>query len=84
MLSIGTINELYLALRLSILEQFSKEKMPILLDETFAYFDDDRLRETLKYLNENYKEHQIIIFTCTNREKNILKQENIIFKEIEM
>ena len=40
-LSIGTIDQLYLSLRISMIEEISKEKMPIILDEAFAYFDDE-------------------------------------------
>lgn len=32
-LSIGTIDQLYLSLRMSMVEEISKEKMPIILDE---------------------------------------------------
>ncbi|MCI8519095.1 MAG: hypothetical protein HFJ51_03145 [Clostridia bacterium] len=48
--------------------------MPIILDETFAYFDEERLKNVLKFLSNNYSDKQIIIFTCTNREKNILEK----------
>ena len=72
-LSVGTIDQLYLSLRLCMLDEISKEKMPIILDEVFAYYDTNRLENILKYINENYKEHQIIIFTCTCREKKCVK-----------
>ncbi len=75
-LSIGTINQLYLSLRISIIEEISKEKMPIILDEVFAYYDDERLENILKYLIEKYCDHQLIIFTCTNREIEILNKLN--------
>ncbi len=68
-LSTGTIDQMYLSLRLSTLLEISKEKMPIILDETFAYFDDTRLANILEYINENFKDNQIIIFTCSEREK---------------
>ena len=42
------------------------------------------LENILKYLNENYKNRQIIIFTCTDREKNILNKINILFNYIEL
>lgn len=71
-LSGGTIEQLYLSLRLSMAKEISDEDMPIILDEAFAYYDDDRLENTLKYLIENFEENQIIIFTCTDREKRIL------------
>ncbi len=76
-LSIGTIDQLYLSLRLSMIDELSNEKMPIILDEAFAYFDDERLENFLKYLNTKYSERQIIIFTCTNREEEILKKNDI-------
>lgn len=71
-LSTGTIDQLYLALRLSMIDDLSKENLPIILDESFAYFDNERLENILKYLKEELKNHQTIIFTCTNREKEIL------------
>ncbi len=83
-LSIGTIDQLYLSLRLSMVEELSKEKMPIILDEAFAYYDTERLENILKYINEKFIGHQIIIFTCTNREREILKKLNINFNNIEL
>lgn len=83
-LSIGTIDQLYLSLRISMIEDISKEKMPIILDEAFAYYDDERLENILKYLNQKYKQHQLIIFTCTNREKNILDKLNYIYNSVEL
>ena len=42
-LSVGTIDQLYLAFRLSIIKEISEEKIPIILDEAFAYYDEKRL-----------------------------------------
>ena len=78
-LSIGTIDQLYLSLRMSMVEEISKEKMPIILDEAFAYYDDERLENILKYLIERFNNHQLIIFTCTNREKNILDKIDVSY-----
>lgn len=75
-LSVGTIDQLYLAFRLSIIKEISEEKIPIILDEAFAYYDEKRLENILKYLSEKIN-NQIIIFTCTQREKNILNKLNI-------
>ena len=83
-LSIGTIDQLYLSLRLSMVDELSNEKMPIFLDESFAYFDNERLENILKYLSENFADRQIIIFTCTEREKNILMKLKVPFQFIEM
>lgn len=84
MLSAGTIDQLYLSLRLSMLDEISQEKMPIILDESFAYFDDERLENSLLFLLEQAKEHQIILFTCTHREKEILEKLNISYNWIEI
>lgn len=83
-LSTGTIDQLYLALRLSMIKDLSKETLPIILDETFAYFDNARLEKIIQYLNEKAKEHQTIIFTCTNREKEILDNLKIEYNYIEL
>ena len=83
-LSIGTIDQLYLSLRLSMIDDLSEEKMPIMLDEAFAYYDDTRLENILKFLNENMNEHQVIIFTCTEREEKILDKLNIEYNLVTM
>ena len=79
-LSVGTIDQLYLSLRLSMVEELAEEKLPIILDESFAYYDSERLKNVLKYISEKFKERQIIIFTCTNREKEILEELNLKFQ----
>lgn len=83
-LSVGTIDELYLSLRLSMLDEISDEKMPIILDEAFAYFDDERLKNSLIFLAEQSAEHQIIILTCSNRERQILDSINIKYNLVEL
>ena len=76
-LSVGTIDQLYMSLRFGAISELSKENMPIILDEAFAYYDEERLENVLKYLKDKFKENQIIIFTCTKREKEILKKNGI-------
>ena len=83
-LSIGTIDQLYLSLRLASIEEITKEKMPIILDESFAYYDNERLKNILKYLSEEYKDNQIIIFTCTKREIEQLEDLNIEYSLIKL
>ena len=58
--------------------------MPIILDEAFAYYDEERLENILKYLNEECKYNQIIIFTCTNREEEILEKLDIEHQSIKL
>lgn len=82
-LSKGTIDQMYLALRINILKEITEEKMPIIFDEAFAYFDDERIINTLELLNNKYN-NQVIIFSCTDREKNILNKLNINYKLVEI
>lgn len=81
-LSIGTIDQLYLSLRIGAGMEISEEKLPIILDEAFAYWDQARLENILKYLNEEFKDRQIILFTCTNREKEALQKLGIEFNRV--
>lgn len=83
-LSVGTIDEMYLALRLSTLSEISKENLPILFDETFAYFDENRLKNMLYYLQDKNYNHQIVIFTCSKREEEMLKQLRIEYNRINL
>ena len=83
-LSVGTIDQLYLSLRLAMVENLSEEKMPIILDETFAYYDTERLENILRYISERFFDHQVMIFTCTHRERDLLEELNLAFNLVEM
>lgn len=61
-LSTGTMEQIYLALRLSIANVLIAEDMPIIMDDVFVTYDYQRLKETLSCLGE-YLNRQIIIFT---------------------
>ncbi len=58
--------------------------MPIILDETFTYFDQERLKNILELFRRNYSDKQIIIFTCTKREIKILEELDIQKNLIEL
>ena len=83
-LSTGTVDQLYLSLRLSMIDEISNESMPIILDEAFAYYDETRLENILKFLSDELGNHQLIIFTCTNREKNILDKIHVSYNLVEL
>lgn len=83
-LSTGTIDQLYMSLRLSALDEISNETLPIILDEAFAYFDNERLSNILQYLKINFQSNQIIILTCSDREKTILNNLNIEYNLINL
>lgn len=81
-LSVGTIEQLYLSLRLSMINELSNESLPIILDEAFAYFDDERLENFLLAMTKNNEKNQIFIFTCTNREEKVLRKNMIDYNLI--
>ena len=84
-LSSGTMDQIYLALRLSIADIINRnnEALPLLFDDCFALYDNDRLEATLNWLNENYN-GQIILFTCHTREKDILNKLRIKHNFVEI
>ena len=81
-LSFGTIQEIYLALRLAMVKELSKENVPIILDEPFAYFDDNRIAKVLESLNQ--LDNQVIIFSCSKREKEILNRVGLEYNFIKL
>ncbi len=82
-LSRGTLEQIYLALRLSAGKVLSGEEcLPILLDEAFAMYDDDRLERTLGALAE--LPNQILIFTCQSREEALFRKKGIQYHKVEL
>lgn len=80
-LSQGTMEQMYLALRMGAGGFFTREEsMPILLDEVFAAFDEKRLTGTLQWLGR--QKQQIFLFTCQKREIDILESQGIPFGKI--
>lgn len=68
----GTIEQTYFALRMAASEILHEEEYPVILDDTFVYYDDVRLENTLRWLVQHRK--QVLIFTCQKREQEILKK----------
>ena len=71
-LSRGTVEQIYFALRMAAGEILYEEEYPVILDDTFVFYDDVRLENTLRWLKRTKK--QVIIFTCQKREEEILKK----------
>lgn len=67
-LSRGTVDQLYLAVRLAVCQLCLPEKPPILLDDALAAFDDERLHRGLSLLRELATKQQILLFSCHKRE----------------
>ena len=66
-LSAGTVDQLYLAVRLAVC-RLSLPDAPVLLDDALTAFDDARAELALDYLKELAQERQILLFTCHSRE----------------
>jgi uncharacterized protein YhaN len=65
-LSKGTVDQVYFALRMALIQTMSEqgEPIPMLLDDPFANYDDARLARTLGLISTLSKENQILLFTC--------------------
>lgn len=73
-LSEGTIEQLFFALRLCAGKLiFGDQNMPLILDDTFAYYDDRRLKHMIQWLVQNHH-GQLVMFTCHHREADLLEQ----------
>ncbi|MCL4502405.1 MAG: AAA family ATPase [Deltaproteobacteria bacterium] len=64
-MSDGTVDPLYLSLRLATLEQYMEthEPMPFVVDDILIKLDDYRAKATLKVLHELSQRTQVIFFT---------------------
>ena len=69
----GTADQLYLALRLSVARELTPEA-PLILDDALVRFDEDRVRAALDLLTEIALDKQVLLFTCQQREEQILNQ----------
>ncbi|MSR93777.1 AAA family ATPase [Clostridiaceae bacterium 68-1-5] len=76
-LSRGTAEQVYFALRMAADTMLYEEDNPILLDDTFVYYDEERLERTLLWLQKSGR--QVLLFTCQNREELLLKKLGIPF-----
>ena len=84
--SSGTMDQVYLALRLAaakLLTSSGSGGFPLIFDDSFTQYDDERLKTALEWLASAYG-GQIIIFTCHRREAQMLRARQVEFQLIEM
>lgn len=81
--SSGTMDQIYLAVRLAAakLVQNGRDSMPLIFDDSFVLYDDERLKTALKWLVKAY-DSQIIIFTCHQREAQLLTANQVRYHMI--
>ncbi len=65
-LSSGTYDQIYFSLRMALVSLIG-DNMPVVLDDAFALYDDERLEKAMEYLKT--LKNQILIFSCQTREK---------------
>ena len=71
--SFGTMQQVYFALRLASARLLSGgDKVPIILDEPFAMYDEKRLESALRILAGSSR--QVILFSCQTRELDMLSK----------
>ena len=79
-LSRGTLEQIYFALRMAAGELLCQEPFPVILDDVFGMYDEERLTSVLHWLEKEQK--QIIISTCHKREEEILQREGIPYQRL--
>ncbi len=78
-LSRGTMEQIYFALRMAAGELLcGGEVFPVILDDVFGMYDEDRLAAVLTWLHSQNR--QVIISTCHRREMEILEREGLDYK----
>lgn len=82
-LSTGTIEQIYLALRLSIANVLIAEDLPIIIDDIFVTYDYQRLYDTVSCLGE-YLNRQIIMFTTNPGLQEMCTQLGIAYNAISL
>ncbi len=66
----GTVDQLYLALRLAVADELTPEA-PLVLDDALIRFDDARLKAALTLLQEEAQNKQVLLFSCQGRENRL-------------
>ena len=64
----GTVDQLYLALRLAVARELTPAS-PLVLDDALVRFDDQRHAAAMEILQEEAAQKQILLFTCQTREE---------------
>jgi uncharacterized protein YhaN len=63
-LSRGTREQLYLAIRFGLIKEYSGEPLPVIMDDILVNFDPKRVMEAAKSILELSETHQVLFFTC--------------------
>ncbi len=81
-LSAGTMDQVYFALRLAVAELLlGKEELPLLLDDSFALYDENRLKTIIRQLTSR---NQVLLFSCHRREQQLLEELKLPYHYVEL
>ena len=67
----GTVDQLYLSLRLAVAGEVTPDA-PLVLDDALLRFDDHRVKSALEVLQEEAQTKQVILFSCQSREQDLI------------
>jgi DNA repair exonuclease SbcCD ATPase subunit len=69
-LSGGTADQLYLGLRVALLDLLTggQESVPLFLDDPFVQYDDERAEAAMEFLRDLSRRRQVVLLTCHRRE----------------
>ena len=82
-LSNGTIEQIYLAVRLCIAGLLCRDRMPVIVDDIFTSYDEHRLKNAL-YALSRIDTDQIIILTSNNSIGDMLDDLSMEYNYIEL
>ncbi len=76
-LSRGTREQLYLAFRLAVIQDFgeTRQALPVILDDILVNFDPERAQHAVKTLARISKVHQVVAFTCHPQLRDIFQKQ---------
>lgn len=82
-LSQGALDQLYLALRLALVELVlpRAQSCPLFLDDALASFDDHRCKKALELLCDIASSRQILLFSCHRREATFLSDDPTVYRQ---
>lgn len=84
-LSGGTLDQLYLSLRVGLSNILSgNQDIPLIFDDSFVQYDTRRLKKSIEMLARESERRQVILFTCQEREAETAKQLNVKFNYIKL
>jgi uncharacterized protein YhaN len=79
-LSRGTVEQLYLALRFGLIEQFARasEPLPVVMDDILVNFDPKRAERAARAIGQLASRHQVLFFTCHPRIAELLDPDGVV------